>query len=57
MALKSFIRYIQRVLRVYIRLRQFALDVPDVARINGASERLNREAADALEYQSRDIYS
>jgi metal-responsive CopG/Arc/MetJ family transcriptional regulator len=48
--------FIERVLRRYIReRRRAALHSRDLARINRAAERLNREAADVLEYQSGEI--
>ena len=53
MQLRLIIRNIERVLRGYIRKRRrAALHKRDLARINRAAERLNREAADGLEYQS-----
>jgi metal-responsive CopG/Arc/MetJ family transcriptional regulator len=44
--------FIERVLRKYLRDRsRAALHARDLQRINRAAERLNREAADVLEYQ------
>ena len=48
--------FIERILRRYVRdRRRAALHSRDLARINRAAERLNREAADVLEYQSGEI--
>jgi hypothetical protein len=48
--------FIERVLRKYIReRRRAALHSRDLVRINRAAERLNREAADVLEYQAGEI--
>jgi metal-responsive CopG/Arc/MetJ family transcriptional regulator len=48
--------FIERVLRKYIRdRRRAALHTRDLASINRAAERLNREAADVLAYQSGEI--
>ncbi len=48
--------FIERVLRRYVRdRRRAALHSRDLARINRAAERLNREAADVLEYQSGEM--
>jgi metal-responsive CopG/Arc/MetJ family transcriptional regulator len=48
--------FIERVLRKYIReRRRAALHTRDMARINRAADRLNREAADVLEYQAGEI--
>ena len=45
--------FIERVLRRYIRERaRKALHARDLARINAAADRLNREAQDSLGYQS-----
>jgi len=45
--------FIERVLRRYIRERaRKALHARDLARINAAADRLNREAEDSLGYQS-----
>jgi metal-responsive CopG/Arc/MetJ family transcriptional regulator len=45
--------FIERVLRKYIReRRRAALHTRDMTRINRAADRLNREAADVLEYQA-----
>ncbi len=45
--------FIERVLRKYLRDRaRAALHARDLARINRAADRLNREAADVLEYQA-----
>ena len=45
--------FIERVLRRYIRERaRKALHSRDLARINAAADRLNREAEDLLGYQS-----
>jgi len=53
MQLRLIIRNIERVLRGYVReCRRAALHKRDLAHINRAVERLNREAADVLEYQS-----
>jgi len=52
MDLRSTIRKIVRVLRAFIRPRRASLHARDLLRINHATERLNREAADVLEYQS-----
>jgi metal-responsive CopG/Arc/MetJ family transcriptional regulator len=47
--------FIERVLRKYMRDRKrAALNARDLERINRAADRLNREAADVLEYQSLD---
>ena len=48
--------FIERILRKYIReRRRAALHTRDLVRINRAAERLNREAADVLEYQAGEI--
>ncbi len=48
--------FIERILRNYIReRRRAALHTRDLALINRAAERLNREAADVLEYQAGEI--
>ena len=48
--------FIERILRRYVRdRRRAALHSRDLARINRAAERLNREAAEVLEYQSGEI--
>lgn len=45
--------FIERVLRKYLRDRaRAALHARDLERINRAAERLNREAAEVLEYQA-----
>ena len=47
--------FIERVLRRYLRERaRAAVQVHDLKRINAASERLNSEAADVMEYQALD---
>ncbi len=47
--------FIERVLRRYLRERaRAAVQARDLERINAASERLNSEAADVMEYQSLD---
>jgi metal-responsive CopG/Arc/MetJ family transcriptional regulator len=47
--------FIERALRQYFcEHRRTAVDGRDVERINGAAERLNKEAAEVLEYQSAD---
>lgn len=47
--------FIERVLRKYMRERKrAALNARDLERINRAADRLNREAADVLEYQALD---
>jgi len=47
--------FIERVLRKYVRERKRAtLHARDLVRINRAADRLNREAADVLEYQAFD---
>ena len=47
--------FIERVLRKYMRDRKrAALHARDLERINRAADRLNREAADVLEYQTLD---
>lgn len=44
---------IERILRKYLRERsQAAVRARDLERINAAAGRLNREAADVLDYQS-----
>lgn len=48
--------FIERVLRKYMRERKRAtLNARDLARINQAADRLNKEAADVLEYQALDM--
>jgi metal-responsive CopG/Arc/MetJ family transcriptional regulator len=48
--------FIERILRRYIRERRRAASHSrDLTRINRAAQRLNREAADVLEYQSREM--
>jgi metal-responsive CopG/Arc/MetJ family transcriptional regulator len=48
--------FIEQILRRYIRERRRAtLHTRDLVRINRAAERLNREAADVLEYQAGEI--
>jgi metal-responsive CopG/Arc/MetJ family transcriptional regulator len=48
--------FIERVLRRYIRERKrAALNARDLVRINRAADRLNREAAEVLEYQAFDV--
>jgi len=45
--------FIERVLRKYLRERaRAALHARDLQRINRAASRLNREAAEVLEYQA-----
>ncbi len=45
--------FIERVLRRYLRERaRAALEARDLERLNGAADRLNREAAEVLEYQA-----
>jgi len=45
--------FIERVLRSYFRQRtRQAQNAQDLERINAAADRLNREAADVLRYQS-----
>ncbi len=45
--------FIERVLRRYLRQRaRAALQGRDLERINNAADRLNREAAEVLEYQA-----
>jgi metal-responsive CopG/Arc/MetJ family transcriptional regulator len=45
--------FIERVLRRYLRDRaKAALEARDLERLNSASDRLNREAAEILEYQA-----
>ncbi len=47
--------FIERVLRRYLRERaRAAVQASDLERINAASERLNTEAADVMEYQALD---
>ena len=47
--------FIERVLRRYLRERaRAAVQARDLERINAASERLNSEAADVMEYQALD---
>jgi metal-responsive CopG/Arc/MetJ family transcriptional regulator len=47
--------FIERVLRRYMRERKrAALNARDLVRINRAADRLNREAAEILEYQAFD---
>ena len=47
--------FIEKVLRKYMReRRRAALSERDLRRINRAADRLNREAADVLEYQALD---
>ncbi len=44
--------FIERVLRKYLRdRRRAAVHSRDLTRINRAADRLNREAADVLDYQ------
>jgi len=46
--------FIETVLRRFLRdRRKSALHARDLAKINGAAHQLNREAADVLDYQSR----
>jgi metal-responsive CopG/Arc/MetJ family transcriptional regulator len=48
--------FIERVLRRYMRQRKRAtLHARDLVRINRAADRLNREAAEVLEYQAFDV--
>jgi metal-responsive CopG/Arc/MetJ family transcriptional regulator len=50
--------FIERVLRKYMRDRKrAALNARDLVRINQAADRLNKEAADVLEYQALDMSS
>ncbi|HWY43939.1 MAG TPA: hypothetical protein VNX66_10605 [Candidatus Sulfotelmatobacter sp.] len=45
--------FIERILRRYLRERtRKSLHARDLLRINAAADRLNREAEDALDYQS-----
>jgi len=45
--------FIERVLRRYLHQRaKAALQARDLERINNAADRLNREAAEVLEYQA-----
>lgn len=45
--------FIERILRKYLRdRRQAGAHARDLARINRAADRLNREAEDVLEYQA-----
>jgi metal-responsive CopG/Arc/MetJ family transcriptional regulator len=45
--------FIERVLRRYLRERaKAAVQARDLQRINNAAERLNREAAEVLDYQA-----
>jgi hypothetical protein len=53
MQLRSIIHGIQRVFCRYIRRRRVSFH--DLLRMNRAAERLNREAADVLDYQSGEI--
>ena len=47
--------FIERVLRRYLRERaRAAIQARDLERINAASERLNTEAADVMDYQALD---
>ncbi|MHB8499668.1 MAG: ribbon-helix-helix protein, CopG family [Candidatus Acidiferrales bacterium] len=47
--------FIERVLKRYVREhKRAALNARDLERINRAADRLNREAADVLEYQALD---
>ena len=47
--------FIERVLRKYMHERRRAtLNARDLVRINRAADRLNREAAEVLEYQAFD---
>jgi metal-responsive CopG/Arc/MetJ family transcriptional regulator len=47
---------IERVLREYLRDRaRAAQHARDLARINRAASRLNREASEALEYQATEL--
>ncbi|MGA8151218.1 MAG: ribbon-helix-helix protein, CopG family [Terriglobales bacterium] len=44
--------FIERVLRKYLQERtRAAVEARDLARINAASDRLNAEASDVLDYQ------
>jgi metal-responsive CopG/Arc/MetJ family transcriptional regulator len=48
--------FIERVLRKYMRQRKrAALHARDLVRINQAADRLNREAAEVLEYQAFEV--
>jgi metal-responsive CopG/Arc/MetJ family transcriptional regulator len=45
--------FIERVLRRYLRDRaKAALEARDLERLNSAADRLNREAAEVLEFQA-----
>jgi metal-responsive CopG/Arc/MetJ family transcriptional regulator len=45
--------FIERVLRRYLRDRaKVALEAQDLERLNNGADRLNREAAEILEYQA-----
>jgi len=45
--------FIERVLRRYLRDRaKAALEARDLERLNSGADRLNREAAEILEYQA-----
>jgi metal-responsive CopG/Arc/MetJ family transcriptional regulator len=45
--------FIERVLRRYLRGRaKAALEARDLERLNSSADRLNREAAEILEYQA-----
>jgi len=45
--------FIERVLRKYLRDRaKAALEARDLERLNSGADRLNREAAEILEYQA-----
>jgi metal-responsive CopG/Arc/MetJ family transcriptional regulator len=47
--------FIERVLRRFLRQRaRAATHARDLALLNGAADRLNREAADTLTYQSQE---
>ncbi|MFZ0285081.1 MAG: ribbon-helix-helix domain-containing protein [Terriglobales bacterium] len=47
--------FIERVLREFLRERaRAAVQARDLDRINAAAQRLNAEAADALQYQASD---
>jgi metal-responsive CopG/Arc/MetJ family transcriptional regulator len=50
--------FIERVLRRYLRQRErAAMNARDLALINRAAERLNREAEEVLKYQAADSQS
>lgn len=48
--------FIETVLRRFLHdRRKAALHARDLAKINGAADQLNREAADVLDYQSSEL--